>query len=104
MDTNPTTKETTDMNTNTTAQSSQVYRVDVPGFALSTSGAIQISHTKTFWVSEEASIFGGMRAVNQACDQADQVPFGWVRASQFSPDLTPNPAALGWVLGTATAR
>lgn len=68
------------------------YTIDVPVVTTWATGAPRGTGTRTFHIEEEATILGGMRAVDTATRQCN-----WYEDK--SPVITPNPAELGWPIG-----
>lgn len=58
-------------------------------------GSFRGTAVKKVEVVEAATILGGMRAIDEACRRYE----GDVLSDVHPPEITPNPAALGWPLG-----
>lgn len=67
------------------------YTVKVPVVTRWATGATRGTATRTITIVEDASIMGGVRAIDAAVAQCN-----WFEAK--SPEITPNPAKEGWPL------
>lgn len=75
----------------TTLPMTVTYEVQVYVATTWATGTIRGTATRTFQVEEDASILGGMRAIDKAVAQC-KTPL----VDVHSPDITPNPAIEGW--------
>lgn len=75
------------------------YSVSVYVMTTWATGSPKSTTTRTFTIDEERTILGGMRAIDAAVAKCN----GHEMCDVHSPDIEPNPAALGWPLGSLVA-
>jgi hypothetical protein len=84
------------MNTNEIRDTTEItYEVRVYVATTWPTGTPRGTMMRTFHITEEATILGGARAIDAAVDQCK----GLAMNDVHSPEITPNPAELGWPLG-----
>lgn len=57
-------------------------------------GTARGTGVRTFEIEEDATIMGGLRAIDAAVEQCN----GHDLCDVHSPDISPNPAELGWAV------
>lgn len=69
------------------------YTISLPGYDVySVSGRIKRSNNRVFKVTGEYSVLGGLKAIEAAYAEGAKLK-SWSAAPDFSPVISPNPAA-----------
>lgn len=78
------------------------YTVDVYVGLCWPTGALKQTTTRRFQITESATVLGGLRAIDAAVAQCES-PLSFAMCDVHSPDISPNPAELGWPIGEYAA-
>ena len=72
-----------------------LYTVRVYVMTTWATGTPKSTRMRSFEIEEDSTILGGCRAIDRAVEQCNGLDLNDVH----SPEITPNPAELGWPLG-----